>query len=331
MGGDCGPAVVVPAVLDVLKRHPNLHLILTGDERAIAEAVRASAGRTSDRLAIRHASQRVEMHEPPSQALRNKKDSSMRVAIDLVKDDMANACVSAGNTGALMATARFVLKTLPGMDRPAICNKMPGIAGQSHLLDLGANVNSSPKQLFQFGVMGSVLTTAVDNTERPTVALLNIGEEAIKGNERVRQAAELLAASDLNYVGFVEGDDIYKGEVDVIVCDGFIGNVALKASEGAAQMLAHFAKEEFSRSIFTRMMATISSPILKALKQRTDPRFYNGASLLGLRGTVVKSHGSADRFSFAQALEEAIKEIEKAVPHKISEHLQAILSNREAV
>jgi glycerol-3-phosphate acyltransferase PlsX len=282
-------------------------------------------------LSLHHASQRVEMDDLPSQALRGKKDSSMRVAIELVKEGAAHACVSAGNTGALVATARFVLHMLPGIDRPAICSAMPTIHGHSHLLDLGANVDSSPEQLFQFGLMGVALTSAVENKENPTVALLNIGEEEIKGNDRVKQAAALMAESGLNYLGFVEGNDIYEGRVDVIVCDGFVGNVALKASEGVAHMLAHFAKEEFTRTQLTRLAAWFSRPVLKALKHRADPRRYNGASLLGLRGIVVKSHGSADELSFANAIREAMLEVQKAVLERIGKQLELISEQRRAV
>jgi glycerol-3-phosphate acyltransferase PlsX len=268
------------------------------------------------------------MDELPSVALRNKKDSSMRVAVDLVKDGTVAACISAGNTGALMATARFVLKMLPGIDRPAICCAMPGINGHTHLLDLGANVDSSPEQLFQFAVMGAALTSAVDNKDNPSVALLNVGEEEIKGDDRVKQAAALLTKSNLNYVGYVEGNNIYDGAVDVIVCDGFVGNVALKASEGVARMLMQFAKEEFLRTPLTRLSALVAKPALNALRQRIDPRKYNGASLLGLKGIVVKSHGSADEVSFANAIEEAIVEVERAVPSRISNRLEHIMDER---
>lgn len=331
MGGDFGPSVVVPASVLALSRDPELHLILVGNDSAINAALQKSGGRENERLSVVHTSQQVEMHELPSSALRNKKDSSMRIAIDLVKNDSARACVSAGNTGALVAMAKFVLKTLPGIGRPAICSAMPGLYNHCHLLDLGANVNSTPEQLFQFAVMGSVLANAVDNRERPSVALLNIGEEEIKGNEKVKQTAAMLSASGLNYVGFVEGDDIYKGEVDVIVCDGFVGNVALKASEGVARMLAHFVKEAYSRSIITRAVALISKPILAQLKRRADPRHYNGASLLGLRGIVVKSHGSADCLSFANAITEAVNEVKKDVPGRISQRLEAMLLKRASV
>lgn len=330
MGGDNGVSVVVPAALDILGRLPDVSLVLVGDQAAIGREIdrlREHAGHR-ERLRIHHASQRVEMDEPPAVALRSKKDSSMRVAIDLVKHGEADACVSAGNTGALMATARFVLKTLPGIDRPAISTALPTMTGHTHMLDLGANVDSTPQQLLEFAVMGSVLVSAVDNLPSPRVGLLNIGEEPIKGNERVKETAQLLAQSDLNYVGFVEGDDIYTGSVDVIVCDGFVGNVALKSSEGVARMIAHFLRQEFTRNPLTRLAGLVALPVLRRLRTRIDPRRYNGASLLGLRGTVIKSHGGADRFAFAQALGEAVREVEKNVPQRISEHLGARLDVR---
>jgi glycerol-3-phosphate acyltransferase PlsX len=330
MGGDHGPHVVVSAALSVLAEQPDLTLILVGDQDILAKELLAQHAKTSDRLQIQHASQRVEMHEPPSQALRGKKDSSMRVAIDLVKAGRAQACVSAGNTGALMATARYVLKTLPGIDRPAIISALPTMTGHTHMLDLGANVDSTAEHLFQFAVMGSVLTSAVDNIERPRVGLLNIGEEEIKGNETVKEAARMLAASDIHYVGFVEGDDIYKGSVDVVVCDGFIGNVALKTSEGVAKMISHYMKQEFKRSIFTRSVALVAMPVLKAFRAKIDPRQYNGASLVGLQGIVIKSHGCADVFSFANAIKEAVTEVKKDVPQRISKQLESFLTERRA-
>ena len=324
MGGDHGPAEIVPAALYKLGKHKNLHLILVGQEDILNKILSENKAEANDRLTIHHASEIVGMHESPSIVLRNKKDSSMRVAIDLVKNGVAQACVSAGNTGALMATARFVLKMLPGIDRPAICSTMPGATGHTHLLDLGANVDSSSEQLFQFAVMGSELTSAVNNKQNPTVALLNIGEEEIKGNDRVKQAATLLANSHLNYVGFVEGNDIYSGKVDVIVCDGFVGNIALKASEGVASFLMHHARMQFQETLYGRLAAIVSMPVLKAIRRKIDPRRYNGASLLGLRGIVIKSHGSADKVSFAHAIEEAIIEVEKNVPQRISSELEKL-------
>ncbi len=329
MGGDHGVDVVVPAALDCLDRHAgHLTLILVGDEPRIRDAL-AKAGRSDDpALIVRHASQAVTMDESPSQALRLKKDSSMRVAINCVKAGEADACVSAGNTGALMATARYVLKTLPGIDRPAIITTIPSVGGYTRMLDLGANVDCSAEHLFQFAVMGSVLAEALDGMERPRVGLLNIGEEEIKGNDQVKQAARILAASDLNYQGYVEGDDVFRGVVDVVVCDGFVGNVALKSSEGVASIIAHYMREEFHRNVFTRLAGLIALPVLRRLRRRTDPRRYNGASLLGLRGIVVKSHGGADRLAFANAIDTAFLEAREGVPAMIDQRLDTMFSER---
>ena len=328
MGGDYGPAEIVPAALAVIERYPDITLILVGQRAVLEDQLRQHGGTESDSLRIHNASQTVEMHELPSMVLRNKKDSSMRIAIDLVKEGQASACVSAGNTGALMATAKFVLKMLPGIDRPAICATMPGTKGPTHLLDLGANIDCSSEQLLQFAVMGTELVKATNNQPDPSVSLLNIGAEEIKGNDQVKQAATLLHASPLNYAGFVEGNDIYSGKVDIIVCDGFSGNIALKASEGVAEFITHHARAEFKQSLYGKFAALVSMPVLKAIRRKLDPRRYNGASLLGLRGIVIKSHGSADRVSFATAIEEAIIEIRKNVPERISTELEAVLNNR---
>lgn len=331
MGGDHGPGVVIPAAKRALSEHPRIKIILVGDQKVLMDELARHGMRLDERLSIHHASQVVGMDEPPSQALRGKKDSSMRVSINLVKEGVAKACVSAGNTGALMATARFVLKTLPGIDRPAIITALPTIRGHSYVLDLGANVDSGAANLYEFAVMGSVLCSAVENMERPTVGLLNVGEEEIKGNEQVKEAARLLSASKLNYVGFVEGDDIYKGTVDVVVCDGFVGNVALKTSEGVAKMISHYMKAEFKRNLLTRLAGLIALPVLKAFRARIDPRVYNGASLVGLRGIVIKSHGGADAFAFSQAIKEAVIETRKNVPERINEQLGTLLQERHAV
>ncbi len=330
MGGDHGPAVVVPAAQYALARREDLALILVGRRDRLDPLMREHGLEESERLKIHHASQHVEMDESPALALRGKKDSSMRVAVNMVKSGEANACVSAGNTGALMATARFVLKTLPGIDRPAICVALPTVRGHTHVLDLGANVDSTAEQLVQFALMGSVLVKAVDHKPNPSVGLLNIGHEDIKGNERVKETGRLLAQTDLNYAGFVEGDDIYRGTTDIVVCDGFVGNVALKSSEGVALMVRHFVKEEFTRNIFTRASGLLAIPVLKALRRRMDPRRYNGATLLGLRGIVIKSHGSADRLAYGNAIMEAINEVAYDVPSKICELLDTSLSAREA-
>ena len=329
MGGDHGPKVVVPAALSILKEVKDLKLILVGDHERLVEELKSNGVDVGPRLQLKHASQQIEMDELPSVALRSKKDSSMRVAINLVREGDAAACVSAGNTGALMATSRFVLKTLPGIDRPAIISALPTMKGHTHMLDLGANVDSSADVLFQFAVMGSVLVQAIDGIENPTVGLLNIGAEEIKGNERVKEAARMLAKSNVNYVGYVEGDDIFKGVVDVVVCDGFVGNVALKTTEGVASMISHFMKENFSRNLFTKLAAVIAMPVLKALKNRIDPRRYNGASFVGLNGIVVKSHGGADIFAFTNAIKEAILEVEKSVPEKINQQLENLLTEQQ--
>ena len=331
MGGDHGPGVVVPAALEVIAEFADVDLVLVGSEPAIEAALERTARVAGGRIAVRHASQSVEMDDSPSQVLRSKRDSSMRIALDLVKDGGADACVSAGNTGALMATARLVLKTLPGIDRPAIVSALPTMTGHTHVLDLGANVESTPRHLFEFAVMGSVLASAVDDNPRPSVGLLNIGQEDIKGNERVKEAARLIEASDLHYIGFVEGDGIYQGTADVIVCDGFVGNVALKSSEGVARMISGLIRGAFERTLANRVAGILARPVLRELATRMDPRSYNGASFVGLRGIVIKSHGSADAVAFKRAIVEAVAEIRKNVPERISEHIASVLAEKEAV
>ncbi len=323
MGGDHGPAVIVPAVFDFLRRDPTAAAILVGREDALAAHL--PAGRAlSARWTVRHASEIVDMDEAVATALRNKKDSSMRVVVDLVKEGQADAAVSAGNTGALMAISRFVLKTLPGIDRPAIATALPTLRGHSYVLDLGANVDCAPEHLLQFGIMGAMLAAALEHEARPSVGLLNIGEEEIKGNEVVKRAGELLKESGLNFIGNVEGDGIYKGAADVVVCDGFVGNVALKTSEGLAQMIHAFLRQEFSRNWLTRLAGLAALPVLNAFKARVDHRRYNGASLLGLRGVVVKSHGSADSFAFRHALEQAAEASRGRLPEKIAARMAAV-------
>lgn len=331
MGGDIGPDAVVPAALRVLRTAgDSLRLILVGQEDVLSSQLIRNKAKGHPRLLIRHASQLVSMDESPAQALRAKKDSSMRVAINLVKQGEADACVSAGNTGALMATARFVLKTLPGIDRPAICTTLPTVHGHTRMLDLGANVDSKAEHLLQFAVMGSVLAT-VNGINQPRVGLLNIGEEDIKGNEQVKEAVRLLAASDLHYIGFVEGDGIFLDEVDVVVCDGFVGNVALKSSEGVAKLIRHYMTQEFKRNPLTRLAGLVALPVLRALGRKIDPRRYNGASLLGLQGIVVKSHGGADALAFANAIQVAMLEAERKVPQQIDAHLAALHAERQAL
>jgi glycerol-3-phosphate acyltransferase PlsX len=303
MGGDHGLTVTVPAALAFVDHHDDAEVILVGREDEIAAALKKAGRATGGRVGVRHASEVVEMDDPVSQALRRKRDSSMRIAIEQVRDGLADAAVSAGNTGALMALSRFVLNMVEGIERPAIAAPLPTQSGgQTMMLDLGANVDCEPAHLLQFAVMGAALVSALDGPERPRIGLLNVGEEVIKGNETVKQAAELLRASGLNFHGNVEGDDIYRGTVDVIVCDGFVGNVALKTSEGLAQMLAGFIREEFTRGPLARAMALVAYPVLKRFKDRVDHRRYNGASLVGLRGIVIKSHGSSDAYGFEQAL-----------------------------
>jgi len=314
----------VTAAARFVKAHVDADVILVGREDALAGPLARVPQRWRARLRVHAASEVVDMDEPPADALRRKKDSSMRVAINLVRDGTAHACVSAGNTGALMAIARFVLKTLPGIDRPAIASQLPTRTGQTTVLDLGANVNCTPVQLLQFAVMGSALVAAVEGVERPTVGLLNIGEEEIKGNDVVKETAELLRHSGLNFHGNVEGDDIYKGTTQVVVCDGFVGNVALKTSEGLAAMLYDFLKSEFTRNPLTRVSALVVYPVLRAFKRRIDPRRYNGATLIGLRGVVVKSHGGADVLAFKHALVKAHAEIVAGVLDRIAQRIASM-------
>lgn len=327
MGGDHGPPITVSAAAEVLAKYPYLHLILVGDADALQQVLQPLSY-DAKRLQVHHASQRVEMDEPPSQALRGKKDSSMRVAVNLVKEGKAQACVSAGNTGALMATARFVLKTLPGIDRPAIISTFPTLNFKKNvrMLDLGANVDSTAENLVQFAVMGSVLASAVDNIDNPKVCLLNIGVEEIKGNELVKQTAQLLLSSkSINYAGFIEGDALYQGDVDVVVCDGFVGNVALKTTEGTALVFAKLIKEAFMRNAITKLAGWLVKPILKSFIKRIDPAAYNGATFIGLQGIVIKSHGDANKRAFANAIEQAIIGVEKNIPERIRHEVEQLL------
>ncbi|MBS0511655.1 MAG: phosphate acyltransferase PlsX [Proteobacteria bacterium] len=324
MGGDHGPSVTVPAALSFLRSHPDANAVLVGREEVLGPLIASETARFGDRLRLQPASEVVTMEDPPAIAMRSKKDSSMRVAIDLVKDGRADAAVSAGNTGALMAISRFVLKTLPGIDRPAIATVLPSQKGHTYVLDLGANVDCSAEHLLQFGVMGAMLVAAIEHKERPSVGLLNIGEEVIKGNDVVKEAGELLRNSGLNFYGNVEGNDIFEGTVDVVVCDGFVGNVALKTSEGLAQMIGVFLKEEFKRSLLTRAMAVVVLPVLRRFKQRVDHRLYNGAPLLGLRGVVLKSHGSADALAFENALARAAEAASNRLLERISERMASM-------
>jgi phosphate acyltransferase len=324
MGGDHGPHVTVPAAIDFIRENPETDIVLVGLADVIHAELKHLKVEPGPRLRVHPATEVVTMDEAPAVALRGKRDSSMRVAINLVKSGEAHAAVSAGNTGALMAISRFVLKTLPGIDRPAICTVMPTIKGHTYMLDLGANVDCAPEHLLQFAIMGSVLVSSVEGRDRPSIGLLNIGEEDIKGNEVVKQAAELLRASGLNFYGNVEGTDIYRGTTDVVVADGFVGNVALKASEGLAQMMSVFLRREFKRNLLTRAAALVAMPVLNAFKRRVDHREYNGASLLGLRGVVIKSHGSADRFAFRRAIERGAKEVRAGMLRHLAERLSDV-------
>ncbi|MDD4929822.1 MAG: phosphate acyltransferase PlsX [Gallionella sp.] len=334
MGGDHGIAVTLPAAVEYLKKHPRDTIILVGNTDAIvtglsALGVDASGGVFGDRLRLHFASQVVDMDEPPQSALRGKKDSSMRVAINLVKNGEASACVSAGNTGALMATARYVLKTIPGIDRPAIASYLPTKKGQVCMLDLGANTDCTSEHLLQFAMMGATLVTVLEHKPNPTVGLLNIGSEDIKGNEVVKETSRLLRESDLNFYGNVEGNDIFNGVTDLVVCDGFVGNVALKTAEGVAKMMGGFLKEGFRQNLYTKFAAMVSMPVLKAFKHRLDHRRYNGASFLGLKGIVVKSHGSADAFAFGCAIEKAAEEARAGMWQQISVHVEKWHNERQ--
>ena len=323
MGGDHGAAVTVPASLDALAREADLRIVLVGAGDTLRSLLNGAERRFGDRLVLREASQVVTMDEKPQDALRKKKDSSMRVAIDLVKSGEADACVSAGNTGALMATARFVLKTVDGIDRPAIISRIRTRHGHTHMLDLGANSECTAEHLYQFAVMGSVVASDMHGIRNPRVGILNIGEEQTKGDSVVQEAARLLTASRLNYVGFVEGDDIFSGEVDVVVTDGFTGNVALKSMEGLIKMVVGTLKSEYTRNPFRYFAALVSWPVFRSLQRDFDPRTYNGASMVGLTGVVIKSHGSADTVSFGNAIRVAQIEAQKGVPTQISNLLRA--------
>ena len=319
MGGDHGPPVTVPASLDFLAQDRESKLLLVGLREPLERELARADPALRARIEVVAASEVVGMDEDVRTAIRTKKDSSMRVAIDLVKEGRAQACVSAGNTGALMGTAKFVLKTLPGIDRPAICAVLPTRRGRVYALDLGANADCTPEHLQQFAIMGATLVREMEGLQSPSVGLLNIGSEEIKGNEVVKRAGELLRSTPINFHGNVEGDDIYKGTTDVVVCDGFAGNVALKTSEGLAKMLGDFLKEEFTRSWWTKLLAIFAWPIIRRFRDRVDPRLYNGAALLGLRGIVVKSHGSADRLAFATALQRAAGEARHGLIERIGE------------
>ena len=316
MGGDHGAPVCVPAGINMLRENANLTISFVGLPEAVQPYLDAAKD-VADRATLVVAEQVVGMDESPAEALRKKKKSSMRIAINMVKDGEADACVSAGNTGALMATGRFVLKTLPGIDRPAIMASVPTLEGSSYMLDLGANTDCTADNLYQFAIMGSVVASDVEGVANPKVGLLNIGEEDIKGNDTVRQAAAMLSESPLNYVGFVEGNDISQHKADVVVADGFSGNVALKVMEGTAKLIRQYLKDEFLGGIYGKIAGAISLPVLRKLADKLDPRHYNGANLIGLNGIVIKSHGGADEVAFQRAINIALIEVEQDVPGKI--------------
>ena len=322
MSGDHGAEVAVPAALEVLASTPDLRLIVVGRGEVVRPLLGAALG--SDRCRFVEATEVVAMDERPQDALRRKKNSSMRVAINLVEKGEASACVSAGNTGALLATARFVLGMVPGIDRPAIVSAVPSAGGHTVMLDLGANPDCNDDHLVQFAVMGSVIAADLHGIERPRVGLLNVGEEDIKGTEEIKAAHKRLTGSALNYVGFVEGDKIFSGDIDVVVTDGFTGNVSLKTMEGLARFISGAMKEEFTRSAVRKVGALAAAPTLKALKARLDPRAYNGASMVGLKGVVIKSHGGADRMSFANAVRVAVTEARNGVPDQIVDLLTRV-------
>ncbi len=324
MGGDHGVPVTVPAAVSFAGEFTDVRILLVGLPEIIESELRRGNASLGERVQIRPATETVSMDEAPASALRGKRESSMRIAVDTIKNQESQACVSAGNTGALMAISRFVLKMLPGIDRPAIASFLPTLRGRTCMLDLGANVDCTAEHLLQFAVMGAALTSAVDQIDRPSIGLLNIGEEDIKGNEVVKKASELLRDSGLNFFGNIEGTDIYRGTTDVIVCDGFVGNVALKTSEGLAQMLAAYLREEFGRNLFTRLSGAVALPVINAFRRRVDHRQYNGASLLGLKGIVVKSHGSADAFGFRFAIQRAYEEARHDVLRGIGDRMSAI-------
>ncbi|MBP8202395.1 MAG: phosphate acyltransferase PlsX [Pseudomonas sp.] len=317
MGGDFGPHCIVPASISCLAEYPSLHLVLVGQSELIESLIARHSGVDRARLRVEHADEVIGMDDQPAQALRGKPDSSMRISLELVRDGLAHACVSAGNTGALMALSRHVLKTLPGIDRPAMVTAIPTQSGFCHVLDLGANVDCSAEHLYQFAVMGSV-TAEASGLARPRVALLNVGTEEIKGNQQVKLAASLLQqAQGLNYIGFVEGDGLYRGEADVVVCDGFVGNILLKSSEGLASMIAGRIEALFKSSLAARLVGALALPLLRRLQGELAPAKHNGASFVGLQGIVVKSHGAAGPEGFKSAIRCALTAIEEDLPQRL--------------
>ena len=332
MGGDFGPQVSVPAAQQALNFFPELHLILVGNRAEIDPLIQQYQLSQHPRLRVIHASETISMNDKPLLALRGLKDSSMRVALNLVKLGEAQACVSSGNTGALMALSKTILKVLPGIDRPALITALPNIkGGHTYLLDLGANISCDADTLFQFALMGSVLAEKVEGREFPKIALLNIGEEEIKGNDQVKRAAQLLSAcAQINYTGYIEGNDLFSGKADVIVADGFVGNVTLKTCEGLAKLFKQQLISSINQNWFTRCVGFLLKPSLKPQLAHMNPDLYNGASLIGLRGIVIKSHGSAQTKAFLNAIKAAVKEVERQVPAQITDKLEAVLLERDS-
>jgi glycerol-3-phosphate acyltransferase PlsX len=328
MSGDHGVSSSVPAAIESIEKFDDMFLILVGDQDKINPLISDKIKILENtRYKILHTKESINMDDEIISAIRGKKKSSMRLGINAVKNKDADACVSAGNTGALMALSKIILKTIPGIDRPAICGSLPTKSGQFHMLDLGANVECNAKHLYQFSLMGSALVQSLELNNKPVIGLLNIGSEEFKGNDTIKSAGQLISKSNLNYAGFVEGDDMFSGKFDVVVADGFAGNIALKSIEGVAKVISHFIKTEFNKNIFTKLSALISLPVLKSVKQRVDPREYNGASLVGLQGVVVKSHGGADSYAFSQAINTAYYEVKNELLNKIESLIQTELSN----
>ncbi|WP_372739562.1 phosphate acyltransferase PlsX [Neptunomonas sp.] len=331
MGGDFGPHVILPACLSALKRYPYLKILLIGeiDQLESLLSKQRFAESIMSRLVLVPSGDSVSMDEKPSSAIRHRQNSSMGLAVKAVAEKQADACVSGGNTGALMAFGRLTLKMLPGIERPAIVASVPTMNGHCYMLDLGANVDCSAAHLLQFAIMASVMVEAVDNKPQPTIGLLNVGEEMVKGNEQVRLANDLVRQQQgLNYIGYVEGNDVFAGKADIVVCDGFVGNVTLKSSEGLARLISGKVRLGFTRNLYRRFLAMLARPVLKEIQVQLDPSRRNGATLLGLQGIVIKSHGSADQRCFGYALDRAIAEVLQNVPGRISERLSGYLSSR---
>ncbi len=330
MGGDHGPLSTIPAAIAAVDEFPNLDLILCGDATMLEQQLLEAGFPSHPQLSIKHASQQVLMTDKPSVALRNKRDSSMRVALDLVDKQQVQACVSAGNTGALIAMAHFVLKMLGGVERPALISALPTTVGSPvFMLDLGATVNCDSDTLFQFAVMGAVMAEEVEGIHRPKVALLNMGEEEIKGSDQIKRTSLLLSeCPDINYIGYIEGNDIFSGKADVIVCDGFVGNVALKTCEGVAKLIIKRFEQALKNSMSAHLFGWMIKPLLKSIGTGVNPDHYNGASLIGLRGIVVKSHGNATKEAFLSAIRQAVREVERQVPAKIKDRLEHVLIDK---